>query len=554
MTHDVELTTSYRGADTLPPLWNLTLGDLLRDLAREFPHRVGFVESLPERTRRWTYAELFGRAEQAAHALLGRFEPGDRIAVWAPNCAEWVLLQHGAAMAGMVLVTVNPAYLAEEVRHVLKASGAAGIFHAPDYRGKDMAAIVHDLKTELPLLKHAFDLSRWEEFVSTADSSRSLPAVSPRDVVQIQFTSGTTGKPKGAQLHHLGIINASRFAAQRAGFPEGGVWGTAMPLFHVGGCAGSQLGALTSRGTFVLQPNFDAGDMLRIVDEERINHLHAVPTMVVRILDHPERSHYRLDSLRTLMSGGSPVPESLIRRAREELGCRFTITFGQTELNGVVCQTLLNDSVDRQTRTIGTPLPHMEIKIADPETGDVLPLGQPGEIWARGYQVMCGYYNLPKDLKDAVVGDGWLKTGDVASMDAAGYLRIRGRLKDCIIRGGENIYPSEIEHVLLGHPAVGEVSVVGVPDDHWGEIVAAVVRLKTEGAKPAALDLYRYCRARLAAYKAPVKWFYVAQMPTTSSGKVQKFALKELVASGQLLPEPFEKPVSERFTAGARSG
>ncbi|MGD9944068.1 MAG: class I adenylate-forming enzyme family protein [Burkholderiaceae bacterium] len=366
--------------------------------------------------------------------------------------------------------------------------------------------------------------------------------MSPDDVVQIQFTSGTTGKPKGARLHHRGIINASLFAARRAGFPDGGVWATAMPLFHVGGCAGSELGAMTSRGTFVLQPAFDADDMLRIIEQERVNHLHAVPTMVVRILDHPERGRRDLRSLRTLMSGGSPVPQSLVRRAREELGCRFTITFGQTELNGVVCQTYPDDTVERQSSTIGQPAPRMEVKIADPATGSVLPLGQTGEIWARGYQVMHGYYKLRETDDPAITADGWLRTGDVASMDAAGYLRITGRLKDCIIRGGENIYPREIEDVLLQHPSVQEVSVVGVADPQWGKIVAAVVRLAPDRPRPAATELFQHCRACLAAYKAPVRWFYAEQFPMTSSGKIQKYALREQIAVGALVPEAFDKP------------
>jgi fatty-acyl-CoA synthase len=319
-----------------------------------------------------------------------------------------------------------------------------------------------------------------------------------------------------------------------------------MPLFHVGGCAGSELGAMTSRGTFVLQPTFDAGDMLRIIERERVNHLHAVPTMVVNILEHPERPQRDLSSLRTLMSGGSPVPEALVRRARDELGCRFTITFGQTELNGVVCQTYPDDTVERQTATIGQPAPRMEVKIADPGTGAVLPLDTPGEIWARGYQVMHGYYNLPEGTDAAVTADGWLRTGDLASMDSAGYLRIAGRLKDCIIRGGENIYPREVELVLLQHPSVHEVSVVGVPDAKWGEVVAAVIRMKSGASVPSTLELHHYCRKLLAPYKTPAMWFYVDAFPTTASGKVQKFALREHICNGALAPQPFDKPERAR--------
>ncbi|MGJ7511209.1 class I adenylate-forming enzyme family protein [Variovorax sp. GT1P44] len=543
MTLDIRLTISHWAAIPGGPLLDMSFGDLLRRLAQEVPERCGLVEvaegAVP---RRWSYVDLLASAERVARALLRRFTVGDRIAVWAPNCAEWILLQHGASLAGLVLVTVNPAYLKEELRHVLDASGAAGIFHCDAYRGTDMSEVVHQLRDELPQLREATAFSAWDAFVATSDPAIMLPEVQPTDTAQIQFTSGTTGKPKGARLHHRGLLNASRFAARRAEFPDGGVWATAMPLFHVGGCAGSQLGAMTSRGTFVLQTTFEPGRMLSIIESERVNHLHAVPAMVLKILEHPELPRRDVSSLHTLMSGGSQVPASLVERARRELGCRFTITFGQTELCGVVSQTYPGDSLDRQTSTIGQPAPWMEVKVADPDSGIPRQLGETGEIWARGYQVMHGYYNLTSDMDAAITTDGWLRTGDLACMDSAGYLRVTGRLKDCIIRGGENIYPREIEDALLIHPAVHEVSVVGLPDPQWGEIVAAALRLRTGMRPPTTLELHHHCRSRLAAYKTPAAWFYVDAFPTTPSGKVQKFALKEQIKTGALTPQPFEKP------------
>ncbi|MDO9438587.1 AMP-binding protein [Hydrogenophaga sp.] len=541
---DVRLTHSHWPGSFDQPLVDITIGELLRQLACDVPDRIGFVEAPlpPQPTRRWTYAELLAAAERAASALLRHFHQGEKVAVWAPNCAEWVLLQHGAALAGLVLVTVNPAYLGEEVHHVLSTSGAVGLFHVHEHRGVAMAQVVEELRGRLPAMRECFDLARWDDFTAQGEPGMSLPHVSPTDVAQIQFTSGTTGKPKGARLHHRGLVNASRFAAQRATFPDGGVWATAMPLFHVGGSAGSHLGALTSRGTFVLQPQFDAGDMLRIVEAERVNHFHGVPTMVMRMLDHPDRTRRNLGSLRTLMSGGSLVPDWLVRRAREELGSRFTITYGQTEANGVICQTSPDDTLERQTTSIGRPALRAELKIADPATGAIRPLLEPGEIWVRGYQVMHGYFSLPPGVEDAVTADGWLRTGDVAVMDDAGYLSITGRLKDCIIRGGENIYPTEIEDVLRQHTAVQDVQIVGEPDAQWGEVVAAVVRLHPEVERPTALALYEHCRARLAAYKLPVRWYCVDTFPTTSSGKIQKFALREQIQQGVLTPEPFEKP------------
>ncbi|MDR6855872.1 AMP-binding protein [Variovorax guangxiensis] len=542
------LTQSHWTADPSQALLEITLGDLLRRLAREVPERVAFVEAVADAgaRRRWTYRQLLEDALQVAAALLRRHRPGDRIAVWAPNCAQWVLLQHGASLAGMVLVTVNPAYVADEVRHVLAASGASAIFHADRYRDCDMTAVVAQLRHALPELRQAVPFPQWDRFVADGRGLPSaLPEVRPGDMVQIQFTSGTTGRPKGACLHHRGIVNAARFAAQRAGFPDGGVWATAMPLFHVGGCAGSQIGAMSSRGTFVLQPAFDAGAMLEIIESEKVEHLHAVPTMVLALLDHPERPARRLGSLRMLMSGGSPVPAALVERARRELGCRFTITFGQTELNGVVSQTSPDDTLERQTASIGRPASQAELKIADPDTGAVRPLGEAGEVWVRGYQTMLGYFDSPEATAETLVPDGWLRTGDLASMDAQGYLRIEGRLKDCIIRGGENIYPREIENVLLAHPRVRQACVVGAADARWGEVVAAVIECEG-GQAPSTLELHHHCRRHLAPYKTPGLWFFVDRYPTTSSGKVQKYLLREWIAQKRLVPEAFDKPAARR--------
>lgn len=540
----VRLADSRWPADHSIALLETTVGDLLRQCAAETPDRVAFVEGLSAVAgrRRWTYRQLLDSAEAVARALLRRFKPGERVAVWSQSRAEWVLLQHGAGMAGLVLVTVNPAYLEDELAHVLASSGAAGIFYTERYRDNDTAALVRAVRPRLGALREAIGFGDWDAFVASADSALPLPLVKPGDMVQIQFTSGTTGRPKGACLHHRGLINAARFAAMRAGFPAGGAWASAMPLFHIGGCASGEFGAFTARGTLVMQPVFDAGVMLELIESEGVCHLHAVPTMLYAMLEHAEFAHRRLDSLKTIMSGGSPVPATLVRRVRDLLGCRFTITFGQTELNGVICQTHPEDDPERQSTTIGQPAPQMEVKIADPVTGAVRALGEPGEIWARGYQAMLGYFNSAAGEETALTADGWLKTGDLASMDEAGYLSIAGRLKDCIIRGGENIYPREIEDVLLTHPAVQQASVVGVPDPKWVEAVAAVIRLRDGLASPTALELHQYCRARLAAYKTPAQWFIVDEFPLTLSGKIQKFALREGIASGALPPLPFEKP------------
>ncbi|WP_218510361.1 AMP-binding protein [Variovorax sp. dw_308] len=551
MPRDVCLTDSYWSADTSADVLDTTLGDLLRELASEVPDRIALVEGVPDASarRRWTYLQLLQSAEVVARSLLRLFQPGERVAVWSANSAEWVLLQHGAALAGLVLVTVNPAYLAAELAHVLGTAKAAGIFHTDRYRDTDMAEVIRTIRSELPQLREVISFTVWDAFVAVSNPTVELPLVAPGDMIQIQFTSGTTGKPKGACLHHRGVINAARFAAQRAGVADGAPWASAMPLFHVGGCAGSEIGAFSRRGTFVLLPSFDAGVMLDLIESEQVQHVHAVPTMLLAMLEHASLAARDLTSLKTVMSGGSSVPASLVRRASATFGCRFTITFGQTELNGVICQTRPDDEAERQATTIGQPAPQMEVKIADPETGAVLPLGEPGEIWARGYQTMLGYFNAAQASDQAITPDGWLKTGDQATMDAAGYLRITGRLKDCIIRGGENVYPREIEDVLATHPTVRQASVVGVPDPKWGEVVAAVVVLNPHLPPPDAVELHAHCRKSLAAYKTPAQWFYVDAFPTTSSGKIQKFALRESIRQGGITPQPFAKPVRESVRA-----
>jgi fatty-acyl-CoA synthase len=360
------------------------------------------------------------------------------------------------------------------------------------------------------------------------------PEVAPGDPVQIQYTSGTTGFAKGALLHHRGAVNAARLSAERAGLQEGDTWVDPIPLFHVGGSVLAQLGALSRRGAHVVLPGFDPGLVLELVEAEQGNLLLAVPTMLVALLDHPDRPRRDLSSIRTVMSGSSTVPAELVRRTKSLLRCDFSILFGQTELHGVLTQTLPTDSDEDQAETIGLPLPHVEVKIADPDSGRPLEAGEQGEICARGYQSMLGYFEMPEATAVALDEEGWLHTGDLGSMDERGYLRITGRLKDLIIRGGENIHPAEVEQVLAAHPAVTAVAVLGVPDPTWGEQVAAVVQPHPEAAAPTIAALHAHCRETLAAFKTPKLWFLVDEHPLTPSGKIQKFVLRERIAAGEL--------------------
>jgi fatty-acyl-CoA synthase len=517
-------------------LWEITLGDLLRAGASEHPDRVALVDADPDPARRrsWTYAELLAGAERVARALLTRFAPGERVAVWAPNRAEWILLQQGAGLGGLVLVTVNPANRQVELDYALRQSRAAGIFFAPEYRGFDMARAVRTARAVAPELRETVSFAGWDEFTAASDPALALPAVAPGDPVQIQYTSGTTGFPKGALLNHRGIINASRFVARGGGMGDGGVWVNAMPMFHVGGSALAELGTFAHRGTFVSMPAFDAGLMLELFETYRGTITQAVPTMLSALLDNPDLKKRDTSSVRTIMSGASFVPAELVTRVKEAFGCQFSIVFGQTELHGVITQTRLDDSAEDQSRTIGRPLPLSDVKIIDPETGATVPLGTRGEICVRGYQTMMEYFEQPGQTALTLSSDGWLRTGDLASMDDRGYLTITGRLKDMIIRGGENIYPREIEDVLGAHPGVAAVAVIGVPDRTWGEQVGAVVVPVSPGPAPTAEELRAYCQERLARFKAPSFWYFVTSLPNTATGKIQKYVLRDQIDRGDL--------------------
>jgi fatty-acyl-CoA synthase len=533
------LTESYFPADTSFEVIEATLGDLLRQAAAEVPERIALVDGgAPVGSRRrWTYAELLEDSERIARALLTRFRPGERIAIYAPNCVEWALLHHAAAFAGLPMVPLNPAYKSYEAGVMLRNAKVAGVFYAERYRDVDIGALLAELDHSLVHLRERLPLAELETFSHTvANASTPLPSVTPDDVIHIQFTSGTTGVPKGAVLHHRGIVNSARFIAERTDFPQGGVWVNAMPMYHSGGCATSRTGCLSRQGTFVLAPGFDAAQMLELIETEGGNTTLIVPTMILAMLDHESFPARDLSSLVTVLSGATDVPAALVHRTKSEMGCGFAILFGQTEVSGVVTGTRPDDSVGDQAETVGRPLPHAEVKIADPEDGSVVALGSSGEICVRGYQTMLGYVDMPEETRAALDDDGWLHMGDLGAMDERGFIRITGRLKDVIIRGGLNLYSREIENVIFEHPEVSQVSVVGVPDEKYGETVAAIVIPRDPAAPPRPEVLTAYCKSRMARHKAPAQWFIVDGFPLTASGKVQKFVLREWIAAGTIRP------------------
>jgi acyl-CoA synthetase (AMP-forming)/AMP-acid ligase II len=534
---------SYWPADTSRPIVDLTCAQLLRQAASEVPDRLAIVEAVPPgapslsgalRTdRRWTYAELLAEAEQCAHWLLTRFEPRERITVWAPNIPEWVILQYGASIAGLTIATANPALRSAELAYVVRQSGSVGIFHAAAFRGTDMSAAVDAIKDDLPFVRETICFAGWDDVVrSHVPNGRTFPAVASTEPAQIQYTSGTTGAPKGALLHHRGLVANAHFVTERLEFPAGGTWISAMPLFHTSGSAMAVLGCAAMRATYVLCQSFDPELMLQSLQDWRGDCLVGVPTMLIAIAEHPRFAEFDISSCSLIMSGGSTVPSDLVRRLEATFNAGFSIVFGQTEASPVITQTSPHDTVEDKANTIGRPLPQVEVKIIDPGTGEILPVGAQGELCARGYLVMHEYYDMPEATAAAIDPDGWLHTGDLATMDARGYFTITGRLKDMIIRGGENIYPREIEEVLFSHPRVSEVAVVGVPDPKWGEQVAAVLRVSDPADPPRSQELHDFCRLHLAPHKTPRFWYQTSEFPLTGSGKVQKYRVVALIADG----------------------
>jgi fatty-acyl-CoA synthase len=523
----MDLTRSYWPSEDSSPVRETTVGSVLREAAKADSDATAMVAGVPDVAgrRRWTYGQLLGEAERTARSLAGRFKKGERVAVWAPNIAEWVVLEFGAALAGLVLVTVNPAYRPEELSYVLSQSGASGIFLVPEFRSP-MAAYLEEVRADLPDLREVVLFTDWDEFVASGSPTERLPEVTPDDIVQIQYTSGTTGFPKGAMLHHRGLTNNARFYVERLGLRQGEVLVNPMPLFHTAGCGMGVLGTTQARAVNVPVLAFEPGLVLELIESERSAVLAGVPTMLIAMLEHPDLAHRDLSSVRVAVSGGSPVPPELVRRIEERLGVCLCIVFGTTECSPLISQVRPDDDSDDRAATLGQPMPQTEVQVCDPGTGEVVEPGQVGELCARGYLVMAGYHRAAEATASAIDGDGWYHTGDLASMDRRGYLRIEGRVKDMVIRGGENIYPREIEDLLFSHADVAEVAVVGVPDDHWGEVVAAFIR-RAPGSTIGEGALRDFCRQHLAAYKTPQYWRFVESFPLTPSGKIQKFKLQQ---------------------------
>jgi fatty-acyl-CoA synthase len=546
-------------------LLETTIGDLLDRRADSLPSQEAVVYSCyPEfgdaLNIRWTYQEYREKANQVARGLMALgLRKGDHIAVWAVNLPEWLLLELAAAKAGLVLVTVNPVLRAHEVEYILKQGDVQALFFMARIRDHDCLKTVRSMTTpgsqsgavsseRLPLLRYACLLgvppadleaqdgwrsALFQEMVAggAAESSEAQrerqASVKPADPAMLLYTSGTTGFPKGAILSHRAVINNMLLIMRRSGnaVKPGDRYCLPMPFFHI---AGAGIAVYTVVAKMVLHPliAFDPLKMLHIIHQEGCHMSFAVPTMLLALLQHPEFETYRPTSLKIVASGASPVPVALMEQVKERMGTDIVIVFGQTEATGVITQTLPEDTFERKAATVGLPLTHVDVKIINPATGDIVPCGERGELCCRGFMVMTGYYHMPEKTAETIDGDGWLHTGDLATMDAQGYVNIVGRLKDMVIRGGENLFPAEIEAFLIRHPKVDEVQVLGVPDVFFGEELLAVVITKA-GEQLSEQELRDYCKGQISHQKIPHYFQFVDSFPLTASGKVQKFVLRE---------------------------
>lgn len=536
-----------------------SLGSLLDAQAERFTDHTAavFVDTRTDIETSWTYGELKVATERLARGLIGwGVDSGDHVAVMSPNRAEWILLEYALARIGAVLVTVNPALQERELDYLLTQGRISHLIFADTFRKQNLASMVAGMmsgaemagqggisSSNYPDLKGlcALDsgvngalsfpeLEAMAEAVSPEDQQRRQAAVQPNDVMQIQYTSGTTGKPKGAMLSHYSTINNARLMSQRGGFRADDVLLSAMPLFHTAGCVCNIMGMLACGGCVVVLDDFEPGAMLAQWERHAATIVNGVPTMYSRMMAHPDFSRRRTDGLRLAFMGGTSIPPSLMKQVCEATGAQPMIIMGMTECSPIITQTNPEDAFDLRIATAGIPLPHTELRIVDPETGTSVGWGKKGELCIRGYLLTRGYFDMPEKTAETIDAEGWLHSGDLAVLEKTGHLQIVGRLKDMIIRAGENVFPVEIEEFLLEHPDVSQAQVVGVPDPDLGEQIFAFI-LTAGNAKVSADEIRDFCRANIARHKIPKYIHALSAFPMTSNGKIQKFALRDMALS-----------------------
>jgi fatty-acyl-CoA synthase len=523
---------SYASGTSTVPLLGETIGDNLRRTVSRFGDREALVDR--GSGRRFTYTELLDAVEALAGGLVeAGVRKGDRVGIWAPNRWEWVILQYATADMGAILVNINPAYRTHELEYVLNQAGISMLVAAPAFKTSDYRAMVGEVRDRCPQLRSVVFLGdpEWES-LSVGDRS-VLPEIraglSFDDPINIQYTSGTTGFPKGATLSHHNILNNGFFVGELCSYTEEDRICIPVPFYHCFGMVMGNLGA-TSHGSCMVIPaeGFDPRATLEAVAAERCTSLYGVPTMFIAELGDPSFGSHDLSSLRTGIMAGSPCPVEVMKRVVADMGMtEVTICYGMTETSPVSTQTRVTDDLERRVSTVGQVHPHVEIKIVDPVTGLVVPPGTPGEFCTRAYSVMLGYWDEPEKTAEVLDAAGWMHTGDLAEMDEAGYVNIVGRIKDMVIRGGENVYPREVEEFLYTHPDIVDAQVIGVPDEKYGEELAAWVRLRPGAPELTAQALREFCTGKLAHYKIPRYVRVVDEFPMTVTGKVRKVQMRE---------------------------
>lgn len=534
---DRRLQRACWDADRSVDLVDVTVGELLTDRANAYPDRlaiVGVRHGTGEHVR-LTYKQLHHEACRVAAALARLAEPGSFIAIWAPNVIEWPIIQYGTALAGMVLVAINPASREPELRYALQHSGSTVLLHADANGDYDMAAVAGRVAASLPGLTcvSLSDRSIWRSEHVDDNVVRHTPR-NAADIVMLQYTSGTTGNPKGVLLRHASLINVAKLTFEALSVPHGAVCLNPLPMFHTAGCVVATLGPLWIGGTVILVDRFSPGPVLQALQTEKASVLFYVPAMLTALLEAQRNSSACAPQLHTIMGGASNVPPALIEAAEQVFGASVINLFGQTELSPVLTATRPQDSRVDRLNTVGRPLPQVDCRIIDPVSGEVVGVGEPGEICARGHQAFVKYLHDPEATARTIDADGFVHTGDLGTMDSRGYLTVTGRLKELIIRGGENIAPAEIEFHLLDHDDVVDCAVLGLPDDRLGEQVAAVLRMPRDADAAFKDALVDHLRNRLAPFKIPARWFLAAEFPVTPTGKVRKFELRDAIIRGDV--------------------
>lgn len=536
------MNASYAHGVADKPLFGDTIGDYLDKIAAEFSGNDALVSVFEN--KRYTYAELRVEVDRAARAFMAiGMQKGDRVGIWSTNCVAWVVTQFATAKMGAIMVSINPSYRLHELEYALKQSECNYVLHGESFRDANYGQMLGELglkgsgefPKKYPHLRKVIALKDWDALLNEADQV-SLTQLADRqgtldrdEVINVQYTSGTTGFPKGAMLSHHNILNNGFWVAERMQFTHRDRLCIPVPFYHCFGMVMGNLGCLTHGATMVLPaPHFSPLQTLQAIATERCTAVYGVPTMFIAEMGHPQYREFDLSSLRTGIMAGAPCPMEIMRRVIDEMHCHgITIACGQTETSPVCNMTEMDDPLELRTGSVGKVMPHQEQKIIDPATGQTVPRGQAGELCYRGYQVMRGYYNNPEGTRQMIDANGWLHSGDLAMMNEQGYVKITGRLKDMICRGGEKIFPREVEEFLFTVPKISEVSVIGVPDDYYGEAVMVWIKLKA-GETMTAEELRAYCKGRIMDWKIPKHVKFVTEFPTTVTGKVQKFKMREI--------------------------